>query len=119
MTSRELFLSTGTSLLRHSLGFAQTHCSSFPTLYSLKLVLTFSYHQDSLLLALFHPTNESVFTFVTTYLLLDTSQHPILHPLSCPSDCSSEFPEGLWHKRRASCVSVLFLLSHLILCLGP
>lgn len=119
MTSKELFLSTGTSLFRDSLGFAQTNCLSFPILYSLKPVLTFSYHQYSLLLALFHPTNESVFTLVTTYLLNHLSQHLTLHPVSCPSDCSSQFPEGLWLKCGASCASVLFLLSHLILFLGP
>lgn len=56
MKSRELFLSTGTSSLRGPLGITQPHCLSFPILYSLKPVLTFSYHQESLLMAPSHPS---------------------------------------------------------------
>lgn len=54
MKSRELFLNTRTSPLRGPLGITQPHCLSFPILYSLKHVLTFSYHQESLLMALSH-----------------------------------------------------------------
>lgn len=118
MVSRELSLSTGISSLRLLLRDLDI-LPQFPHFAFLKPVLLFSNQQASLLLAPSHPSNESMFTLVTTRLFSDTSQHPapgsIWHQVPAPL---LKFLKACGPSALQFWAPVLFFLSHLFLLLS-